>query len=265
MRLNYDTIEQGTPSAYLYVLHGIFGAGRNWASIARRLVRERPDWGVRLIDLRQHGTSQGFAPPHTIEAAARDISEMADRLGEAPAGILGHSFGGKVALVYARTHAQGLRQIWIIDSTPEARTPDGSAWRMLEIVRKCPREFASRDDLVELLGQAGVAVPVAQWMATNLEYQEGAYRWRFDLDAIEELLRDFFETDLWDVIESPPTGSDLHIVKGSDSNLLDPGAVARIEAIAARNPHVHFHEIAGGHWLNAENPDALLELVAAAI
>jgi len=265
MVLSYDTVEQGQPSAWLYVLHGIFGAGRNWASLARRLVRERPDWGVRLIDLRQHGTSQGFAPPHTIEAAALDIAELADKLGEAPAGILGHSFGGKVSLMYAREHAEGLRQIWIIDSTPAARPPDGSAWRMLEIVRNCPREFASRSDLVELLQRAGVALPVAQWMATNLEYRDGAYRWRFDLDAIEELLLDFFRTDLWDIVETPPAGAELHLVKGRDSNLLDPQATSRIRSIAAENPHVHFHEIAGGHWLNAENPDGLLALLTAAI
>lgn len=263
MQLSYDTIEQGSPSSYLYMLHGIFGAGRNWASIARRLVRERPDWGVRLIDLRQHGSSQGFAAPHTIEAAARDIAELAGHLGENPAGILGHSFGGKVALMYARAHARGLRQIWIIDSTPDARTPAGSAWRMLEIVRSCPTEFESRNDLVEQLQPAGVTLPIAQWMATNLEYRDGAYRWRFDLDAIEDLLLDFFRTDLWDVVDAPPEHADLHFVKGSESNLLDPAAVERITTISAANPRVHFHEIAGGHWLNAENPEALHDLLAA--
>src|SRR5688500_18736345 len=164
----------------LYVLHGIFGMGRNWASVMRRFVRESPDWNARLIDLRQHGASQGFAAPHTLQAAARDLHELAAGLGETPAGVLGHSFGGKVALMYAREHGQALQQIWIIDSTPEARVPDGTAWRMLELLRQTPREFASREQLITLLESFRVQRNTAQWMATNLEATDsGTYRWRF--------------------------------------------------------------------------------------
>src|SRR5687768_4212315 len=97
--LNFDTI--GEAPRRLYVLHGIFGAGRNWASIARKLVRTRRDWSVRLIDLRQHGASQGFPAPHTLSAAAADVDYLARELNEQPAAVLGHSFGGKVALMYA--------------------------------------------------------------------------------------------------------------------------------------------------------------------
>src|SRR5262245_19306726 len=123
--LSYDTItaDGASPAHFAYFLHGIFGSGRNWQSVARRFVRERPQIGVRLIDLRQHGNSQNFAPPHTVEAAAADLSELARHLGEEPFAMLGHSFGGKVALMYAREHGQNLTQLWLIDSTPDARTP----------------------------------------------------------------------------------------------------------------------------------------------
>ena len=262
MTLSFDTIA-GVESArrYLYVLHGIFGAGRNWASIARRLVKDRPDWGVRLIDLRQHGASQGFAGPHTLEAAANDLAALARSLGETPAGVLGHSFGGKVAMQYARDHAAGLQQIWIIDSTPEAREPGGTAWGMLEIVKSLPADFAARQDLVAALSERGVALDTAQWMATNLELSGGRYRWRFELAAIEELMRSFFEIDLWNVIENPPPEAHLHIVKATQSSVLSPAALERIRAIAAGNDRVHFHELPGGHWLNADNPEGLNQLL----
>src|SRR4051812_24710793 len=48
-----------TPERWLLVLHGIYGAGRNWGSIARRLVEARPEWGAVLVDLRMHGQSRG--------------------------------------------------------------------------------------------------------------------------------------------------------------------------------------------------------------
>ena len=132
---------------------------------------------------------------------------------------------------------------------------------MLELIRSAPRSFAARDELVTLLTGKGFAAPVAQWMATNLRLVDGRYEWRFDLDAIEELLIDFFQVDLWDVIESHASQAEVHIVKARESSVLSPEAIARVRAAAEHNPRVHYHEIAGGHWVNAENPAALHELL----
>ena len=100
-------------------------------------------------------------------------------------------------------------------------------------------------------------------MATNLENQDGVYRWRFDFDSIEELLRSFFDEDLWDVLESPPEGCEIHIVKAEKSSVLSPAAVARIESLGKKHGRVHLHRVAGGHWVNAENPEGLLSLLTA--
>ncbi|MGH7467553.1 MAG: alpha/beta fold hydrolase [Longimicrobiales bacterium] len=249
------------PDKVLYVLHGIFGAGRNWASVARRLVRDRPGWGARLIDLRQHGASQGFSSPHTLQAAAGDLHELAQQLRETPAGLLGHSFGGKVALMYAREHGEALRQLWLIDSTPDAGPPRGTAWEMLQLVRDAPEPFDARQDLVAYLSEHGIGVSIGQWMATNLERSAHGYRWRFDLAAMKELLRSFFDTELWDVIEHPPPQAELHVVKARESSVLSPAASERIRQCARQNGRVYYHEVAGGHWVNADNPDALHALL----
>ena len=96
--LNQEEVRSAEGTHMLYVLHGIFGAGRNWSSVIRQFVRSHGEWNARLLDLRQHGLSQGFAGPHTIKEAAHDIEALATSLSEKPDGILGHSFGGKVAL-----------------------------------------------------------------------------------------------------------------------------------------------------------------------
>lgn len=261
VRLSSSVVSGETASRTLYVLHGIFGSGRNWASVMRRFTEAKPEWAARLIDLRQHGDSQGFAPPHTIESTARDIDELAAASYESPAAILGHSFGGKVALMYARKHAHTIDHVWVIDSTPDARTPDGSAWKMLELLRRVPRDFESRDELISLLRGFDLSLPLAQWMATNLaQGEDGRYRWRFDLDALEQLLRAFYDTDLWDVLENPPGKAQIHMVKARESNILSPAATQRIERLA-NNGRVHLHVIDGGHWVNADNPSALLALM----
>lgn len=268
--------DKARPDKWLFVLHGIFGAGRNWSAVAKRVTKARPEWGAVLIDLREHGGSQGFPAPHTIAAAAADIDrlrsavrdvvpppagrEVVPPVGPFPHAILGHSFGGKVALAYARAHAhEGLEQAWIIDSTPAASRPGGSAAEMLEVVKKIPAHFASRDEAIAALMANGIAKPTAQWMATNLIEEQGSYRWRFRLASMESLLEDFFRTDLWAVLENPPADLTIHLVRASESSLLSDATLTRAEA--AQGERMKLHVVDGGHWLNADNPDALVALL----
>lgn len=250
--------EGGSPASWLAVLHGIYGSGRNWGSVARRVVTARPEWGVLLVDLREHGGSRGFAPPHTLEAAAADLRGL-----EVPGrvrAVLGHSFGGKVALAYARDAAE-VEQVWVVDSTPAARAPAGSAWEMLEVLRRLPDRFGEREEAVAALTSAGVERPVALWMTTNLEWTGAEYRWALDPADMEALLLSFFATDLWDVVESPPPRLEVHVVRASRSSVLDEEAAARIRA-AGSDARVSLHEVEGGHWLNADNPDAIVALLS---
>jgi hypothetical protein len=99
-------------------------------------------------------------------------------------------------------------------------------------------------------------------MATNLERHGDRLRWRFDLAALEALLRDFFRTDLWQAIEQPAPGLELHIVKASESSILDGETLARVERASAASDQVVLHELEGGHWLNADNPEGLVGLLA---
>lgn len=249
------------PERWIYALHGIFGAGRNWASLMRRMIRERPEWGVVLVDLREHGGSRGFAPPHTLAAAASDLQRLVERSGRRSDAVLGHSFGGKVALEYARQVGEGgVDQVWVVDSTPEATPPGGSAATMIRVVRRHPGPFATRDELIQALVGEGVAIGTAQWMATNLEPAAGGYRWRLDFDALEELLSDFFRTDLWDVVEAR-TGPRLFFLRAGTGSVLSDAAAARIEAAGSANGRVTLHTVAGGHWLNADNPEAVARLL----
>lgn len=252
--------EDAEPRAWIFVLHGIYGAGRNWASVLRRIVRLRPEWGALLVDLRQHGDSQGFAAPHTIQAAAADLDRLAEHAGVRPDAVLGHSFGGKVALVFTGSTAQPPRQVWVIDSTPQEREPDGSAWDMLQLLESLPDRFESRDALIEQMVARGQSKPLAQWMATNLVSGDGGYRWRFDFDSIRDLLMSFFETDAWDVVENPPEGTEVHLVKAEESRLLSGASLERAET-AAEGERTFLHRVAGGHWVNAENPAAVESLL----
>lgn len=249
------------PERWLLVLHGIYGSGRNWGTIARKLVQERPEWGAMLVDLRMHGGSQGFEPPHTLAATAEDVENLVSHLDFHAAAVLGHSFGGKVALTYADHHATDLQQCWVVDSTLEVREPSGSAWEMIEAVRSLPPEFDSRQEAVDGIVSKGYAEPIARWMAMNLEPENGRYRWRLDFDGVEEMLRDYFRTDVWTTVEEPPQQLRVHIVKATQSNAIDEQAEQRIEAATASHGRTILHRLEGGHWINTDNPEAVLRML----
>jgi esterase len=255
------TADSADPERWILFLHGIYGSGRNWGTIARQLVDRRPEWGVVLVDLRMHGRSQDFEPPHTVEAAATDLEALADRLEGRIGAVLGHSFGGKVALQYGADRPDGLAQVWVIDSTPATREPEGSAWQVLETVRALPDRFDSREEAVRKLEERGYPTGMAQWLATNLERDGDGYEWRLEWDAMEALLQDFFRTDLWPVVENPPGEVEIHFVKADDSETLDAEAVERVEGIVGETRHLHLHRLAGGHWLHADNPKGILHLL----
>jgi esterase len=249
------------PQQWLLMLHGIYGSGRNWGTIARRLVEARPEWGVLLVDLRNHGQSRGFSGPHTLMASAADVDRLVASLDFHAAAVMGHSFGGKVALVYAQHHGQELRQVWVMDSTMDVREPEGSAWRMIETVRALGPDFASRAEAVEGIKAAGYDEGVAQWMAINLEPVEGRYRWRIDLDVMEEMLRDFFRTDLWETVVHPPAQTEIHVVSATESGSLDEQSERRVEMAGTANGRVFLHRLEGGHWINTDNPQGVIALL----
>ena len=65
------------------VLHGILGSGRNLRSFAQRLAQARPELRLWLVDLRNHGDSQGAPPPHTIAACCDDLDALVRAIVEA--------------------------------------------------------------------------------------------------------------------------------------------------------------------------------------
>ncbi len=260
--------EGATPSRHVLFLHGILGSGSNWRTFARRLVAARPSWSAVLVDLRLHGQSQGFGPPHTLAACAEDLERLEAKLDLPIAAVLGHSFGGKVALEYAGRRPE-LELAWILDSSPGAR-PDArgseSTVRIVRLLETVPERFAKREAFVEWVVQHGTDRPIAMWLAMNLRAApdgEG-YSLRVDLPALRSLLNDYFARDEWPVIENA-TKTHFHLVVGGRSTVLDEGERARAEALARRSERVRLHVIENaGHWIHVDAPDALFDLVAAA-
>ena len=258
------------PSAWMLVLHGMFGTGGNWRSFARRLAAERPEWGFALVDLRQHGRSQDAPPPHNVAAAAADLDAVASELAaSAPVrAILGHSFGGKVALRFRERRTADLAQAWIVDSSPspstEADRERSGVGDVLEMLEAMPPSFPDRDAFVAEVQARGFSRMLAQWLAMNLVPSDGAYALRFDLRALRDLLSDYVAQDLWGTVTDGGVPGELRFVIGERSGVVtadDRHRLAELEA--AGRGRVRAHVLDAGHWVHVEALDALVRLVAA--
>ncbi|MCB0782709.1 MAG: alpha/beta fold hydrolase, partial [Flavobacteriales bacterium] len=109
--LHYRRMGEGRP---VVVLHGLFGSGDNWGSVGRELAE---DHDVLLVDLRDHGRS-----PHTDHITyplmAEDVHRLVTGLGLEDIILVGHSMGGKTAMVFAQHWPGLLRHLVVVDISP---------------------------------------------------------------------------------------------------------------------------------------------------
>lgn len=263
------TAPQAEPKHTAFILHGILGSARNWLSFARRFVEQVPDWRLVLVDLRNHGDSHGHAPPHTLSACATDLAALAETLGGPPQAVIGHSFGGKVALAYARDHGADLRQCWVLDAVPGATAPEAITGDTHEVVavvdtlRSLALPIESRAALQAVLLARGFSAGFAGWMTTNVRpLSTGGLTWRFALDAVDPMLESYFTTDFWPFLNALPEGLAVHVVRAARSDRWRSADLARF-ADAQRTGDVRLHVLEdAGHWLHVDNPAGLMALLA---
>jgi esterase len=257
------------PEQWMLFLHGVFGQGLNFRTMAKRLVARCPSWGIALCDLRGHGMSQGFPAPHTIDAAAADVYELGRSLEKNVQGIAGHSLGGKVTLAYLEAHPGEMSYAFSLDSLPGARpnaiTVEDAA-NVLRFLENIPVPLATRDAFFDLAKAAGMSTAITEWLAMNVRRESDGFRLRLDLPVIRSMLLDYYERDLWDAVSNASVKKRLDLIVAGDSSQYSPEDIVRAREISASEEKVHVTLIEGaGHWVHVDAPDALLEAMASAL
>ncbi|KAJ0972215.1 hypothetical protein J5N97_020174 [Dioscorea zingiberensis] len=269
------------PTAVL--LHGILGGRKNWGSFAKRLAQEFPMWQFLLVDLRCHGDSAKIKKrgPHTVASAARDVLKLVAQLRVTPRVLVGHSFGGKVALSMVDQAAKPLARpvkVWVLDASPGNVHSGGDGedrpGELIDFLGRTPKEVSSKKEVVESLVQAGFSTDVAKWVVTNLRpvrsqgSSSSEFSWIFDLEGIAEMYKSYEETNLWKIVDDVPRGVHVNFLKAERSlhrwALEDIQRIHSAEELAAdEGAGVEMHVLEdAGHWVQADNPDGLFRILS---
>jgi pimeloyl-ACP methyl ester carboxylesterase len=238
----------------LAILHGLFGSGRNWASMAQRLAAHHR---VVAIDLRNHGASP-WAETMDYREMAEDVRATLQARGYDRFSLLGHSMGGKVAMTAALEHGAAVERLIVADIAPVAYTAHHlghvKAMRGLDL-----DNIERRSDADAALAPAIPDAAERAFLLQNLVLQDGQASWRLNLEAIE---REMPRLVGFPAIEAGRTydGPSL-FVAGGRSDYLRPEHEPVIRRLF---PNAEIANIENaGHWLHAEQPAAFLAVVEA--
>jgi esterase len=236
----------------LAILHGLFGSGRNWTSIAQRLAAHHR---VLAFDLRNHGASP-WADDMDYREMAEDARASLKSRGYERFALLGHSMGGKVAMIAALQYPEMVERLVVADIAPVRyvmrHLGEAQAMRRLDLAGIARRSQAD--------AALAAAVPDAAergFLLQNLILENGGVRWRVNLDAIEEnmpLLVDFPTTQVGRSYNGPAL-----FIAGARSDYVLPQHEPAIRRLFSKAEIARIEN--AGHWLHAEQPAAFLAIV----
>lgn len=238
---DYDGPADAPP---LLIAHGLFGSARNWSSVAKALSDGRR---VRAVDMRNHGGSFHDAR-HDYEAMAEDLAAAID--GEAD--VLGHSMGGKAAMVLALTRPDLVRRLIVVDIAPVAY--DHNQIDLVRAMQAVPLDsITTRRDADSALAETVDDPRIRGFLLHSLDVR--AKRWSLNLDALGDQMAEVLD---FPDVSAAFEGRTLFL-RGEASDYVTDAHRDRIDALFPDSTVVTIKD--AGHWIHAEAPDAVIGAV----
>lgn len=245
--LHSNIIGSGKP---FLILHGFLGMGDNWKTLGRKFADQ--GFEVHMIDQRNHGRS--FQDDvFDYESMSVDLLHYINEKELSKVILLGHSMGGKTAMLFATQHPDLVSKLIVADISPRYYPVHHDA--ILEGLSSLDfSSIASRGEADEKLANYVSEIGVRQFLLKNLYWVEkGILGLRINLNVLRE--------NVSEVGEALPAFNRYHgetlFVKGDKSEYIQSNDEA---LIASHFPIAEIKTIENaGHWLHAENPKAFYD------
>lgn len=248
--LAFASVGEGLP---LLILHGLFGSGTNWRSIARRLSAGHR---VLSVDLRNHGASP-WAESMDYEAMAGDVLALIEHQGLQRCSLIGHSMGGKVAMALALLQPQRIEKLIVVDIAPvqyaDRLSVFAEAMRTVDATKAASREEV-RQRLTGALPDAAGVVP---FLLQNLVTRNAHFDWRINLPAISAALPAL--SGFPQALQRRRFERPVYVIAGGRSDYVQQADGAEFRPMFEQ-VRVEFID-AAGHWVHADQPEAFVAAV----
>jgi len=236
----------------LLILHGLFGMGDNWITLAKRFAE---NYEVHVIDQRNHGQSF-HSDSWTYQDMVSDLEEYIEAHQLGRVNLLGHSMGGKTVMCFASMHPSKVRKLIVADIAPK-QYPVSHNFIIEALSKLNFDELHSRKQVDEELSKYISDYGIRQFILKSIYWKEkGKLGLRFNLEVIKRDIKNIG-------IALPPIayfdGPTLFL-DGENSDYIKPEDE---EVISLHFPNYEIVEIPNaGHWLHAEQPKIFFETVS---
>lgn len=261
MKLFFQKIGEGKP---LIILHGLYGFSDNWMTIARQLTK---NFTIYLVDQRNHGKSPHH-PELNYTVMSEDLHELLLSENLDNVILLGHSMGGKTAMLFAATYPQMVSALIVADIGPggyaSLESPSSQVLVHLNIINTLKsidlNVYSSRVEVERELAKSIADIGVRQFIMKNIHRNhDGSFSWKLNVDAISKALPSIMGPAPIDkvLLEELTQTFPVLFIKGEKSSYITS---EQEQLIFKYFPKAQIEEIKNaGHWVHADQPEQFLQ------
>lgn len=248
------TSSLGESGRQVVFCHGLFGQGKNWTRIGKDLAQ---DHRVLLVDMPHHGRSAWSDRFDYLDAADQVAGLLS---ADDPAVVVGHSMGGKVAMLVALRHPQLVERLCVVDVSPVDYQHTSEFAGYIEAMQAVDlTTLERRSDADQQLAEAVPNPVVRGFLLQNLRHQDGEWSWQPNLDV---LARDIARIGGWPedaLAGAEPYDGPVLWMAGQRSPYVDDEYAEAMDRWFPRNRRVTIK--GAGHWLHSEQPEIFGEVL----
>ena len=251
MRLAFSRFGEGNVSNVV-ILHGLLGSKRNWFGVGKAL--SDLGFNVWLLDLRNHGDSD-WNDKHTYFDLAEDVKKFFEQHGIISSFLIGHSMGGKVAMVLDKLYRGLLSKLVVVDIAPVAYAANFENHLKILLSLDLGR-FKSRSEVANKLSEYFKEINFRSFLMQNLKLDDNkSFYWRINLTS---LIMNAVAISEFPVINGV-SNTDALFLYGD----LSEYRVEKYRDIIKENFTLcQFANVAkAGHWIHVEQPKKFVEMV----
>ena len=244
----------GERGSHVAFLHGLFGQGRNWTQVGKALAERHR---VLLVDLPHHGRS-GWDDDFDYVRVAEQVASLLDA--DEPGALVGHSLGGKVAMVLALRRPELVERLCVVDVSPVAYDHLSEFEKYVAAMRSLDlASLTQRGDADAALATAVPDATVRAFLLQNLRRDGDRWRWQATLEVLGADLAEIGGWPEADLAGLPPYRGPVLWVAGARSDYVRPEYAGAMDRWFPTNRKVTLKD--AGHWVHSEQPQVFLEVL----